>query len=453
MKPDLSSLKTRFIVATAAWITIGLLLTGIIVSKIVREYVIDGFHEEMQIHIEELAALTVIDDNGQPFLLRRLSDPRFIPQNSGFYWQVERAGHSTIRSPSLGRASLPTGLAKSQTPDWKFASGPTGQTLEYAMVKTVAKGQPPLALYMATDKRLMDEVLADINWPLLYSLSSFAAIMIILGAIQINYSLQPLQRMKKAIADIRDGQERRMVGQYPAEIRPLVSDLNHLLDANWAMVQSARVQAGNLAHGLRTPLAVMTDEAQTIAKEGHPESAAVFLNACRQMQRYINYYTTRARMAATAGLPGHRASLVNTLEPVVGAMRRLHRESEIQICVGDFPDVDTRVEDVDLEEMTSNLIDNACKWTNGRVIISWETKAGTVHIDVDDDGPGIAPDMREKAFDIGERLDKAQLGTGLGLAIVRDLALHYRGNVEMSESPLGGLRVRLSLPVHYLQKA
>lgn len=451
MKPDFSSLKTRFVVATALWISIGLLLTGIIVSKIVREYVIDGFHDEMQVHIEELAALTIADENGQPFLLRRLSDPRFIPQNSGFYWQVERAGHSTIRSPSLGSASLPAGLAKSEKPSWKFASGPTGQMLEYGMTKVVERGQPPMSLYIATDKRLMDEVLEDIDWPLLYSLTSFAAIMILLGAVQINYSLKPLQRMKQAIADIRDGHERRMIGQYPAEIKPLVADLNQLLDANWAMVQSARVQAGNLAHGLRTPLAVMTDEAQTIAGNGNPESAAVFLDACQQMQRYINYYTTRARMAATAGLPGHRASLTSTLEPVVGAMRRLYRGNDIQICVGNFPDADIRVEDVDLEEMTSNLIDNACKWANGKVIISWETTTGNVQIDIDDDGPGIEKELRDRAFDIGERLDKSQLGTGLGLAIVRDLALHYRGTVEMADSPLGGLRVRLTLPIHISQ--
>jgi signal transduction histidine kinase len=451
MKIDLSSLRTRFIVATALWITIGLLLTGILVSKIVREYVIEGFHEEMEVHIEELAALTSVDDSGQPFLLRHLSDPRFIPKDSGFYWQVERAGQTTIRSPSLGGASLPTGLAVSEKPKWEFTPGPKGQTLEYGRIKTMPNGEPPLSLYIATDKRLMDEVLAEIDWPLLYSLGSFAAIMVLLGAIQINYSLRPLQRMTNAIADIRDGHEQRMVGQYPAEIKPLVSDLNQLLDANWEMVQSARVQAGNLAHGLRTPLAVMTDEAQIVEKKGDAESAAVFLQGCQQMQRYIDYYTTRARMAATARLPGHRASLVQTLEPIVSAMRRLYRETNIQICVGSFPDVDTCVEDVDLEEMTSNLLDNACKWATSRVIVSWEARDRMVIIDVDDDGIGIRPEYREKAFDVGERLDRSAMGTGLGLAIVRDLALHYRGNVGMSDSPLGGLRVTLTLPVHARQ--
>lgn len=448
MKPNLDSLRTRFIFATAAWIVIGLLLTGLIVAGIVREYVIEGFHDEMEIHIEELSALTALDKNGQPFVMRRLSDPRFVPIRSGFYWQIERPGHPTVRSPSLGMENLPAGLVLAEKPKWKYASGPTGQTLEYGMFKTADDGGKPLSLYIATDKRLMDEVLSEINRPLIYSLASFAAIMILLGALQVNYSLKPLQRMKRAIADIRDGHEHRMVGAYPAEVKPLVSDLNQLLDANWEMVQSARIQAGNLAHGLRTPLAVMMDEAQTIAQKGDPATAAIFLQGCQQMQRYVEYYTSRARMAATARLPGHRSQLMGTLDTVVSAMRRLYRDRGIQICVGKFPDADIRVEHVDLEEMVSNLIDNACKWAGTRVMISWELQNSFALICIDDDGPGIAAEHREKVFDVGERLDRSALGTGLGLAIVRDLALHYRGNVELMDSPLGGLRARLNLPIH-----
>lgn len=448
MKPDLNSLRTRFILATTAWIVIGLLLTGVIVSAIVREYVIDGFHDEMKIHIEELTALTALDIAGQPYLMRRLSDPRFIPKKSGFYWQIERPGYSTIRSPSLGEGSLPTGLALNQEPDWRFASGPTGETLEYGVLKLIEEGGEPLSLYIATDKRLMDQVLSDIDWPLLYSLASFAVVMILLGAFQVNYSLRPLQRMKKAIADIQDGRENRMAGEYPAEVKPLVSDLNQMLDANWEMVQSARIQAGNLAHGLRTPLAVMMDEAQSIEQKGDPETAAVFLQACQQMQRYVEYYTSRARMAATARLPGHRSELLGTLETVASAMRRLHRDKGIQICVGKFPDTDMRVENVDLEEMVSNLLNNACKWAGSRVMISWEMHGATVAINFDDDGPGIEAEHRERVFNVGERLDRSALGSGLGLAIVRDLALHYRGNVELLDSPLGGLRVKLNLPSH-----
>jgi signal transduction histidine kinase len=447
MKFNTSSLRLRFISATAVWIVICLLLTGALVSKLVRDYVIDGFHEEMEIHIEELAALTSTDDNGQPYMLRRLSDPRFIPKGSGFYWQVNRYGFNTVRSPSLGDGNLLSSLATSSTPAWRIVKGTNGDMLEYAMLRFPQKGKPPLRLLIATDKRMMDEVLAQIDWPIIYSLSGFAIVMVALGALQINYSLNPIKRMERAISDIRLGKEANMLGQYPSEIAPLVTDLNQLLDANTEMVQSARVQAGNLAHGLRTPLAVMLDEAQQVAINGDEKSAKVFLDGCQQMQRYIDYYTTRARMAALAKLPGQRASIEQTITPVITAMRRLYRDKSLSICIGKFPDQQVQVEQVDLEEMTSNLIDNACKWARSRVMISWEKNGDHTNILIDDDGVGIEPHQYEKVFGVGERLDRSEIGTGLGLSIVRDLALHYRGSIMLADSPLGGLRAMLMVPL------
>lgn len=447
MKLDLKSLRTRFILATVLWISSGLLITGILVSTLVRNYVVQGFHEEMEIHIEELAALTSIDESGQPFLIRRLSDPRFIPSKSGYYWQVNREGFQTIRSPSLGNANLIPTLAIGTKSEWQIVRGANGDMLEYGMLRFPQKDKAPLQLLIATDKEQMDMVLMQIDWPLLYSLSGFALIMVILGGFQINYSLRPLQRMKNAIADVQLGRSARLGGQYPTEIEPLVADLNLLLDANTEMVQSARVQAGNLAHGLRTPLAVMMDEAHLIDQRGDKKSAEIFLQCCQQMQRYIDFYTTRARMAAVARLPGQRSSIEQTLRPVLIAMKRLYAHREITICMGQFPDVSVSVEPVDLEEMTSNLIDNACKWAKSKVIISWEVTAQHATIFIDDDGIGIDHGYLEKVLEVGERLDRSEMGTGLGLSIVRDLVLHYRGHITLGGSPLGGLRAELNIPL------
>lgn len=303
---------------------------------------------------------------------------------------------------------------------------------------------------MATDIRVLDDVLSDFNWPLIYALVSFALAMTVLGAAQTIYSLKPLEQLKLAIADIRTGKSARMAGRYPAEISPLVSDLNQLLDANSEMVRSARVEAGNLAHGLRTPLAIMMDEAQQIADKGDKESAEILMKGCQQMLRYVDYYTARARTAALARIPEQTASLRGTIEPIVTAMRRLHKHKEVAICVGDFPDVIMPCDDIDLEEMTSNLIDNACKWASNRVMISWEQDRQWVLIFVDDDGPGLPPDQYDTVFQIGERLDMTTPGSGLGLSIVRDLVKLYQGRVTLSKSPLGGLRAELALPKAFL---
>ena len=446
MRPDFGSLRTRFIMATMVSVIIGTILTGLVVARVIQSYVVDRFHEEMEIHIQELADLSLVDAKGQPYLLHRLSDERFIPPGSGFYWEVERAGYTTIRSPSLDGNSLPVGLAKGPEPLWQFILGPTGSTLEYAMTKPMTDGGPPLLLYIATDQRMIDEVLAEIDWPLIYSLGAFAIVMILIGAIQINYSMRPLHKMQAAISAIRNGRERRMIGNYPSEIVPLVSDLNQLLTSNWDMLQSARVQAGNLAHGLRTPLAIIADEAQLLADKGGRESAAVLLQSCEQMQRYIDYYTSRARMAAQANLPGHRSALDKVLEPIINAMRRLYRDRGLELMVTYGPKIDVSMDEVDLAEILSNLIDNACKWATTRVEVTWHLDKGAAVLLIDDDGPGITEIQREAVFKVGERLDRSEFGTGLGLAIVKDLLLHYRGSVGLETSPLGGLRVELHLP-------
>ena len=431
-------------------ILLGLLLTGIMVSSLMRAYIAQGFHDEMQVHIEELAALTILDSKGQPRLLRRLSDPRFIPANSGFYWKVERDGFETIRSPSLVSGDLSGKMAINDVPRWSETDGPTGKVMEYGMLIRPKGTETPVEISIATDLRLLEEVLSDFNWPLIYALLGFAIAMSLLGIAQISYSLKPLERLKLAIADIRTGKESRMAGSYPSEISPLVSDLNHVLDANVEMVRSARVQAANLAHGLRTPLAIMMDEAQQIAERGEKESAEVLLNGCEQMLRYVEYYTARARTAALARIPGQSTSLRKTVEPIVTAMRRLHKGKEIAICLGDFPDILLPCDSVDLEEMTSNLIDNACKWASSRVMISWEEDRQWALLYVDDDGPGLPPEEYISVFEIGERLDAAKPGSGLGLPIVKDLATLYQGRVTLSKSPLGGLRAELAIPKAYL---
>jgi signal transduction histidine kinase len=446
MIPPNGSLRKRFIISTFILIGAGLLFTGIMVSNLFRTYITDGFHEEMQIHIEELAALSTVDKTGQPFLLRRLSDPRFIPAHSGFYWEIRRDGHPPLRSPSLVNGDISGTLATTSGKRWAITDGPMGKTLEYGMIIPTRAGGPPLHLSIASDLRLLDDILRDFNWPLGWELAIFALVMIGLGVVQVHYSIKPLGRLKSAIANVREGTTARMEGDYPGEISPLVNDLNHLLDANGEMVRSARIQAGNLAHGLRTPLAILVDEAQQLSSRGESESADTLERECRRMQRYVDYYTARARTAALANMPGQLASVRATLEPIISAMRRLHKGRDINICLGNFPDISLACDEVDLEEMTSNLIDNACKWAKSRVIVSWSQDNHAVRIFVDDDGPGLAPSKRESVFNAGERLDEAVPGTGLGLTIVRDLVLMYKGGIRLTESTLGGLRAELLVP-------
>lgn len=445
MKLRPNSLRFRLLIGTVAWIGLGIVAGGILVSSLFRWNVLQGYHDELEVHIDELAALTAVDQSGQPYMLRRLSDPRYLPAGSGFYWQVARDGYRTVASPSLGSHRLDSRFADSPALHIAWTQGPHGSTLEYGKQVGVAGG-PPLRLILATDKRLVDATMAEFNRSLVMSLSGFALLMIVAGILQIRFGLRPLDRLARAVADVRAGRSERMEDAFPSEIRPLVSDLNGLIDASTASVSRSRLIAGNLAHGLRTPLAILVDEADCLRKAGNVEAADTILHEARRMQRQIDFHLARARNAAAQPLPGQVASVPGTLGKLVIAFSRLHQQRQITYELEPGGELDVACDPVDFTEILSNLLDNAGKWATRRCRISWKLQADKVVIEIEDDGPGLPDEAREAVFEVGTRLDDLMPGSGLGLAISRDLARIYGGDVELAKAPDGGLKATVCLP-------
>jgi signal transduction histidine kinase len=440
------SLRFRFIASTFLWIVVSLVLTGFMVAALFRIYTTQQFHDELQVHIVELEGLTSVNASGQPYLVRRLSDPRFIDPGSGFYWEVRRDGYIPVRSTSLGTKNLSGALAKTEKERWAVTEGPTGKTLEYGMIRQVKSGGPPICFSIASDVRLFDDIVTEFAWPLAEALAGFAVLMLAMGAIQIAYGLRPFKRVAASVAEIRAGRQAAMIGDYPSEIRPLADDLNALLATNTAIVKRGRLQAANLAHGLRTPLAIMLDEASRLAERGETESAAALSQECEKMRRQINYHLARARAAAPLPVAGQGAIVDEIVTPITTALRRLHAEKNINISCSGPANLTAACDPIDLGEMISNLIDNACKWAKSAVDVTWSATDDQARIFVEDDGVGIPIADRDKVFAIGERLDAQVEGSGLGLAITRDLARLYHGTVELGDANGGGLRIVLSLP-------
>lgn len=443
LRPD--SLRFRLLIGTLVWMVLGIVAGGLLVSSLFRWNLLQGYHEELEVHIEELAALTALDQSGQPYLLRRLSDPRYLPLDSGFYWQVDRTGFRTLASPSLGGNRLDPQFADGTTLHIAWTKGPHGSTLEYGKQIPVAAG-PPLRLLIATDKRLVDATMAEFNQSLILSLAGFALLMVAAGVLHIRFGLRPLDRLARAVGDVRAGRSERMDDAFPSEIRPLVSDLNGLIDASAASVTQSRLIAGNLAHGLRTPLAILIDEADCLRKAGNAAAADTILHEARRMQRQIDFHLARARNAAAQPLPGQVASVRGTLEKLVEAFSRLYQQRGIGYRLEPGEELDVACDPVDFTEILSNLLDNAGKWAKRHCVISWKLQAGKVAIEIEDDGPGLPDDAREAVFKAGTRLDDLMPGSGLGLAIARDLARIYGGEVELATAPVGGLKASVSLP-------
>ena len=266
------------------------------------------------------------------------------------------------------------------------------------------------------------------------------------GFLQVRRGLQPINRLRNRLAAVHKGAAARVGGDHPAEVQPLVDDLNALLEERERRVARAIAKAGDLAHGLKTPLAALAHEAQQVRAAGHEQLAAEIDQQIDRMRRQIDYHLAHTRSAASAASPAARASIADSAEGLVRALERLHAERDLSIEINAPASLAFRGRREDLDEMLGNLLDNACKWARAQVRLSCSIEGEQIVITIDDDGPGIEPSMREAVIRRGVRADEAAQGSGLGLAIVRDLAEIHGGSISLEESPMGGARARLTLP-------
>ena len=267
------------------------------------------------------------------------------------------------------------------------------------------------------------------------------------GVFLVRKAVAPFGTLRGSLSLVREGRSQRIEGDYPTEVQQLVNDLNGLLEDRERAVARALTTAGDLAHGLKTPLAVLAQEADEAGAAGHHDLATTLHQLVERMRRQVDYHLARARATTTArAAPGFRCSVLPSVEGLVRTMRRLHAGRELSIDIDVSPAHEIRGRREDLDEMLGNLLDNACKWARARVAISSSIDDARLFISVDDDGPGLDPSMHAQVLQRGVRADQQVRGSGLGLAIVSDLAELYGGSVTLETSPLGGTRARLQLP-------
>jgi signal transduction histidine kinase len=277
-------------------------------------------------------------------------------------------------------------------------------------------------------------------------MTTLALLFLVIGLIQIGRGISPVAQLRSRLSAIHRGQTKRMEGDFPSEVQPLVNDLNVLLAERDRVVERAQAKAGDLAHTLKTPLAVLLQEADLADKAGQSQIAAAIRQQVERMQRQMDYHLAHARAAASGAAPGTRCEISPAAEGLARTLRRLHADRNLTIAIDVPAGQAVRVEQADLEEMLGNLLDNACKWARSRVALSTESTGTSLVVIVDDDGPGVADGMLESVLQRGVRADETAPGSGFGLAIVRDLAEVYGGSIALSRSPLGGLRAKLTLP-------
>ena len=273
-----------------------------------------------------------------------------------------------------------------------------------------------------------------------------ALVVMAAGMLLIRSGLSPINQLRTRLTGVHEGRDRRVEGDYPTEVQPLINDLNGLLDHREETVRRAIAKAGDLAHGLNTPLSVLAHQADRVRDASQPALADAIAEQVERMRRQIDYHLAHARAAASSAAPGTQCVVATSVQGLARTLEELYADRGISIDVEVPPAHIVRAQREDVDEMVGNLLENACKWATSRVMVSSDQHDGRVAIVVDDDGSGLAPALREVVLQRGVRADEAAPGSGFGLAIVRDLAEVYGGSISLADAPLGGLRARLSLP-------
>src|SRR5213592_626665 len=448
-----NSLRLRLLPGAVVWIVLALAAAGTLLAALFRAHVERRLEAELTNQLEQIAAALDRPGTGQLILSHQLNDPRFRKPYSGVYWQVEGPDGPIFRSRSLWDVALrlhpdasADGGGHRRVHRHRIA-GPDGQRL-IALERTVTLPDAPGAyrVVTATDEKELTTAAAAFTRTLVLSLGVIAFALAAAAAIQVQVGLRPLHRLRVGVAAIREGRIKRLAGPFPTETQPLVEDLNALLQRNEEVVARGRTQAGNLAHGLKTPLSVLANEVDRLAADGAPQLAASMRGQIATMRQQIDYQLARARAAASLDVPGARVPVAPSVAAIQRTLEHLHVGRDLQF-VTDIPAGHVfRGEQQDLEEMLGNLMDNACKWARRRVVARSRRDDGRLTITVEDDGPGLPAEQLPYALAPGARFDEKVPGTGLGLAIVRDLASLYSGSIALGRSSLGGLQAALTLP-------
>jgi signal transduction histidine kinase len=449
------SLRLRLLGVTLVTLVLALAGAHGWLTGLFRDQVLQQFDASLSQQLDQLTARLEFDAQGRPGIdARRMSDPRWDKPYSGLYWQVEPLpghpgpGRSVLRSRSLWDAELvlPADALADGAVHRHDTAGPQGERLRAAArsLQAPEPGDSRWRLIVAGDMREALAAVDRFNGVLAASLAGLGVLLALAALAQVAVGLAPLETMQQALQRVRDGQQQRLQGRFPSELQPLIDEFNGVLDRNAEVVQRARAQAGNLAHALKTPLAIL---AQAAVKAGPSELSLLVGEQVQHAERQLHWHLARARAAATTQLPGQRTRLAPVLSSLLRAMDKLHADRHLDLDTDAVAgDLAFAGEEQDLQEMLGNLLDNACRSARGVVSVKALREGPWLRITVDDDGPGIAADQRAAVLQRGVRLDEARGGSGLGLAIVVDLARLYGGDLTLAAAAVGGLSARLSLP-------
>ena len=421
------------------------------IGHVLERFVIRGLDQQLDAQATMLAR--AVRPDGTLDQARVVNLPVFEEASAGWGWRVDSSkgqwtGGDAIEVPSPPSHPLrpgPYDHRKRRQPEPWPSEGLTeaGEPLHMRQlaVPTIAG---PAIVTAAGPRRVALAPLREAMIPLLGSLAILGIALALATALQLRFGLRPLRALRRALADVREGRARHIPVDQPAELAPLASDLNALIDQNEAGLEHARRHVSNLAHGLKTPLAALS--MKLVESRRDPDGSLGAMVA--EIDGRVRHHLGRARTVAPGGGQRARTTLTPAIAALVAVMRGIHAERAISSSTDITPGLAVTVDGQDLDEMLGNLLDNAWRHARSAVAITATSNGSSIELAIEDDGPGLTEIAIGEAFVPGRRLDERGDGHGFGLPIAQELAELNGGGLTLDRSPArGGLRAILTLPI------
>ena len=448
-----NSLALRLFLSASVWIFFTLFSGGLLLSNIFRETTQKAFEDKLNLFMETLIGASKVDSRSSITVVNQLGDPRFSQPYSGWYWQINKGSTTLQRSRSMWDQVL--------TMDKRIVGG-RAQFIDSALRKESADGNgvvqsdnlaiiqreisfpgmdQPLIFMVSGNTEEYEENIAKFNTILISSLFLLGLGLFIAVFLQVRYGLLPLGKIKNSLFKIRNGDATKLEGNYPSEVWPLAEEINNLLDHNEKIVNRARTHVGNLAHALKTPLAVINNQ---ITKEN---KNILVSSQIKVIESYVNKYLKKATTSSDVSVKKSKINIFLCIKKILKIFRKINTDLKFDLkedCTGLL----VVGNDDDFEEVFGNLLENATKWAKSNISIRIKkVDDSNIKVTIDDDGPGLPKQKMNEVFVRGLRLDEQMPGTGLGLNIVKDIVENHSGKVWLEKSNMGGLRVIISLPL------
>jgi signal transduction histidine kinase len=441
-----NSLRLRLLAGGLAAIAVVLTIAGVGLTLIFERHVARSLAEDLDVHLKQLVAGIDVDKTGGIVITRQPADPRFADPLSGLYWQVSDDHAQFMRSRSLWDASLDLGIDQPAPGEVHHheISGPGGSRLMVAERRVrLNTGDAPtiVRLAVASDLARVAAAKSAFAHDVILALVLLGVVLAVATVTQVVAGLRPLDALRRAVADIRSGQSHRLSVAAPAEVTPLIEEVNALLDAREQEIERSRNRAADLAHGLKTPLAALGADGRRLREKGDEAIAADIEAAIDTMRRHVDRELTRARIRGGSSFRGAATAVAPLVRSLVATVSRTDEGARISYEVAIDDDALVPFDRTDLAEALGNLIENAARYARKQVRVTW--CSATSSIVVEDDGPGISPDLRATVLARGVRFDERGTGAGLGLAIVQDVLGAYCWGLELRASTLGGLQATI----------